>query len=301
MPLHILLSYGIMYFILPKFIFKNRYALGILMMLTLMAITAALSPLISKWIIAPLWKYEPPHIKDKYFYGFMAGLRGSTTIAGFATALKLIKQRYLKKEESSQLEKEKLKAELQVLKGQLHPHFMFNTLNSLYALSLKHSDQTPAVILKLSEFMRYMITDCNDTVIPLKKEVQMLLNYVELERSRFGERLDISLNIEGDVEDQKIIPLLFLPFLENSFKYGTHEMLEQAWISLDLITQKNILKFKIINGRASRTENGSGIGLQNVRKRLEMLYPSAHELRISENPDTFVVTLTVQLDRLKLP
>ena len=234
----------------------------------------------------------------------MAGLRGSMTVAGFAVAIKLVKLWYLKKIDNERLEKAKLRAELETLKGQLHPHFMFNTLNSIYSLALKKSDYTPDAILKLSQLMRYILTECSNHTIDLQKEVQVLHHYLELEKTRFGERLDISINILGDILNNRIPPLLLMPLLENSFKHGASQMTDRAWISMDLAVEGSLLKFKLINGKPDdevSLKESSGVGLKNVQRRLELLYPNAHELRISKDDDTFVVVLTVALDKIKSP
>ena len=183
------------------------------------------------------------------------------------------------------------------MRGKLHPNFIFNTLNSIFSLALKNSQQTPGAILKLSELMRYMFTDCSNNSISLAREVAMLKNYIDLARSRYNERIDINMSIEGDYTNNTIAPLLFLPFVENSFKYGANEMLEHAWIALDLAVYDNVLKFKIMNGKPSGIETiSSGVGLRNVKKRLQLLYPEAHELRITEDDDSFIVVLTIHLD-----
>jgi LytS/YehU family sensor histidine kinase len=222
------------------------------------------------------------------------------TVAGFATALKLIKIWYIKKQENERLEKERLLAVLQVLKSQLHPHFMFNTLNSIYSLALTKSNATADAILKLSSLLRYMLTECTNPVILLATEIQILKNYIDLEKNRFGSRFDISVNIQGDVNGKKIAPLLLLPFVENAFKHGSNEMLEQAWMSLDLIVEDQELQMKLINGKTSYdgVQPSSGIGLQNVQKRLKLMYPQSHELRIREHEDTFIVTLSLQLNKI---
>lgn len=306
LPQHMFLSYLIMYFILPKYMFRGKYWQALTGVVAGILITALFSPFVTLLIIKPL--HEMCNIPVKFnrtiFYSFMGGLRGSTTVAGFAVAIKLVKSWYLKKVENERLEKEKLKAELQVLKGQLHPHFMFNTLNSIYSLALKKSDDTPEAILKLSQLMRYILTECNELTVALQREVQILNDYIDLEKNRFGRRLDMAVNIRGDLENKRIAPLLLLPFVENSFKYGANEMLEQAWMSLDLNVQGNALNFKLINGKTTESDlfkNSSRIGLQNVKKRLELLYPDAHALRITEDADTFVVSLQVDIDRIKLP
>lgn len=303
LPQHMFLSYAIIYYVLPYVIFRDRYWVGFIWVIALIFIAAGVSPIVNYYVIMPLRVYLHHPVKPMtFFFSFMGGLRGSMTIAGFAVAIKLIKHWYQKKIETAQLEKERVKAELEILKGQIHPHFMFNTLNSIYSLALKKSDETPEAILKLSKLMRYILTDCTKVTVDLNKEAEVLLHYIELEKSRFAERLDISVNIKGDLEKYTIAPLLLLPFLENSFKHGANEMIEQAWISLDLQVNGSTLKFKLINGRAIDHNNPNSIhmGLQNVKKRLQLLYPNAHELRITEDADTFVVSLLIELGSIKL-
>jgi len=303
LPQHIFLSYTILYFVLPRFILKGKYWYGMASIALLMVITAFGSPLSNYLFIEPY--RQMIHFPQKHLSvaeSFMGGLRGSTTVAGFAAAIKLIKYWYLKNVENQLLEKEKLAAELQLLKGQIHPHFMFNTLNTIYGMALKRSEQTAESILKLSQLMRYILTECNGPVVLLSKEVEILQHYIELEKGRFQERLDMTVNIRGDLQ-KPIAPLLLLPFLENSFKHGANEMIDQAWISLDLLVQGDTLKFKLINGRhpnAANHPHSGHIGLQNVRKRLQLIYPNTHELRITEDDDTFVVSLTLKLEPVDL-
>jgi len=297
LPQHIALSYGIIYFILPRYAFEGKYIQAFILTVLFILLTAFLSPVISVFILDPLW--GRPEKPQAFFYGFMAGLRGTTTVAGFATAIKVLKYWYLKKEESSKIEKEKLRAELQLLKGQLHPHFMFNTLNSIYSLALHKSEKTPTALLQLSELMRYMMKDAYEQTLPLATEIHMIRNYIALEKNRFGERLEVNFHIEGHVNGQQVAPLLFMPFIENSFKYGTAEVIEQAWVNIDFIVAHDEVTLKVMNAtHAEREEPGTRIGLQNVKRRLSLLYPSAHELRILNEEETFVVVLNLKLTGL---
>jgi len=302
LPAHMFLSYAIIYGVLPLLILKDRYWLALLVTLLLILMAAGVSTLLNKYVITAYRQWiDYPLRSSTFFYSLMGGLRGSMTAAGFAVAIKLVKNFYHKRMEAEQLEKEKLRAELEVLQGQLQPHFMFNTLNSIYSLALKRSDQTADSILKLSQLMRYIQNECTGPLVPLGKEVEILQHYMELEKSRFQQRLDLTVNIQGDLQ-KSIAPLLLLPFVENSFKHGANDMIDQAWISLDLNVQGETLKFKLINGRnpeAAHPYSGH-IGLQNVKKRLELIYPNAHELRITEDDDTFVVSLTLKLEAIYL-
>ncbi|WP_245652269.1 sensor histidine kinase [Rufibacter tibetensis] len=302
LPTHLLLSYTFMYLLIPRFLLKGRYSEFLLGLAATIFIASSLSFFISDTLVVMIRDYfRVTKPSSSFYFGLMAGLRGGLSIAGFVGAIKLAKHWYNKNQLSIQLEGEKLKAELQLLKAQVHPHFLFNTLNNLYSLTLVHSAIAPEVVLKLSGLLQYMLYECNVTKVPLSKEIGMLQDYLELERLRYGERLDLSVNIEGNLEGKLIAPLLLLPFLENSFKHGASEQLDQAWVSLDIMVRGHTLKFKIMNAVPEADPPGEhqvthGIGLANVRKRLELLYPATHELNIWRESETFLVTLTLQLE-----
>lgn len=306
LPMHMVLAYSITYIVLPRLIYPGKYWLGFFAVIGVIIISAFIAPATLYYVINPFRRLVGAETKwNSIFYSFMGGLRGGLTVSGFFVATKLIKQWYLKKIENERLEKEMLRAELEVLKGQLHPHFMFNTLNSIYSMALRNSSQTAEAIHKLSNLMRYMITECNTPAISLEKEIQIIKTYIELEKSRLGDRLDHTMNIQGQLGGRMIAPLLLLPFVENSFKHGAYMAEEQAWVSLNIALKDDQFVFKLINGK-----NGSnnltkppspGIGLANVKKRLDLLYPQGHDLRISEDEETYVVTLTLMLDKIAVP
>lgn len=301
LPAHMFLSYSIIYFLFPRYLFTGKYIHLLFGIFILILITASLSFLISKWLVTP-YRYSeglaaPSNI---FFIGLLAGLRGSNTVAGFVAAIKLVKYWYFKKEENSKLEKEKLKSELAVLKGQVHPHFLFNTLNNLYSLILQQSKDAPETVLKLSSLLRYVLTECQDVTIGLTKELAILNHYVSLEQMRFGDRLDLSFHVEGELDQKTIAPLLLLPLVENSFKHGANEMLEQPWISISVCITRSQMKFKIINGKpliqTSDMPVSPGIGLQNLRKRLALIYPNKHNLRVTDHGENFTANLTINID-----
>ncbi|GAB3490401.1 histidine kinase [Spirosoma knui] len=306
MPAHMLLTYSIMYWLMPRFLFKGRYGWVIVHLLLIIVMAALFSATLTVFVVDPTRVNMGivPHTSGNTFsFAMMAGMRGGITIGGFAAAIKLAKVWYLKQEAFKQIEREKLQAELQLLKSQIHPHFLFNTLNNLYAFTLRKSDQSPAVVLKLSELLSYMLYDCNAPEVSLEKEITFMQNYIGLEQLRYGDRLDMSVTISGDYQDKLIAPLLLVPFLENAFKHGTSEQLEQAWMHLDLSVQDDRLKFKLINSREVTSHDDTyvgGIGLQNVKKRLELLYPNRYNLRIKAEDETFMVTLTLTLFPAKI-
>jgi LytS/YehU family sensor histidine kinase len=223
-----------------------------------------------------------------------------TTAAGITSLIVLFKHWMKKQQEWMQAEKEKVTAELQLLKAQVHPHFLFNTLNNIYSFSLENSPKTPGLIVKLSSLLSYMLYDCKAEQVLLEKEIEVMKAYIDLEKERYANRLEISVNIEGDIKDKYIAPLLLLPFLENAFKHGTSEQLEKPWLSMDIVVKQNDLRCKIVNSKnefVAVSENG--IGIQNVKKRLAFLYPDRHELKLSDEGDFFVVSLLLHLTESK--
>jgi LytS/YehU family sensor histidine kinase len=223
------------------------------------------------------------------------------TLAVMVIAIKLLKKWYYDQQEAKSLEKEKLEAELKFLKAQVHPHFLFNTLNNLYSLTLKKSDNAPEVVLKLSELMSYMLYDTAARQVSLSKEINYINHYIDLEKIRYAERLDVSFNTSGDISAKMIAPMLLLPFIENSFKHGVSGELETVWVSLDLHVEEDKLIFKVENSKSPEEENikissyRSGIGLKNVRRRLDLIYANNYDLKIFDEKDTFLVVLKLKL------
>ncbi|WP_461049991.1 sensor histidine kinase [Spirosoma arcticum] len=223
-------------------------------------------------------------------------------IVGVAVGIRLYRFWYHRKRANQQLAHETLIIELQVLKAQIHPHFLFNTLNNLYSLILKHSPQAPNMVLKLSGMLHYMIHDCNRPDVPLAKEVLFLENYIELEKLRYGPRLIVSMTVTGEISTNLIAPLLLIPFVENAFKHGSAQQTGQAHIEVVLVMTGREMLFRVENSKDEKTvshtwQNTGSIGLANVQKRLMLLYPDAHKLLIRPERERFVVELTIQLDQ----
>jgi two-component system, LytTR family, sensor histidine kinase AlgZ len=195
-----------------------------------------------------------------------------------------------------QTSQEKMSTELQLLKAQVHPRFLINTLNSIYNFSVQRSAKTPALILKLSSLLNYMLYDCRKEEVLLEKELEVMKNYMELEQERYGDKIEISVNMEGEIQDKYITPLLMLPFLENAFKHGTSGTLERPWMSVDIAVKDHVLHCKVINSKAEGMSlQHKGNGINNVKKRLEYLYPGTHELKLVEEEHFFVVSLSLHL------
>jgi len=228
-------------------------------------------------------------------------------VGGVTTTAKIVINWVEDQRRMRELEKENLHSELKFLRSQINPHFLFNTLNSLYALTLKKSDLAPEMLIRLSEIMRYMLYDCNEPKVLLEKEVKFMGNYVELERLRYGEDVIIKFNLEGEIQDQKIAPLLFIPFFENAFKHGLSNRIGQGWISISFLFQEEMVTLLIENSvpeekdqhmwvqKSKSKSDSSGIGLENIKRRLNLLYPDEHTLDIEKSPKQFKITLTINL------
>lgn len=197
-----------------------------------------------------------------------------------------------------EVENERLIAELNFLKAQINPHFLFNTLNNLYYLAYTKSENTTEVIAKLSQMMRYMIYDSNHPRVLLSKEIEYMQNYISLERLRLNNQIPIDFKIEGNTENVWIAPLIFITFLENAFKHGISNNNPKAWVRIHIQLQGAECIYTVENSKAPTTPSSSeksGIGLQNVERRLELSYPNLYTIKIDDNPDVYFVQLKLNL------
>ncbi|MEP1033762.1 histidine kinase [Ekhidna sp.] len=191
---------------------------------------------------------------------------------------------------------ERTKAELLYLKNQINPHFFFNTLNNLYGLALSKSDKTSEVVMKLSELMSYMLYDTKQSAVDLEKEINYIKNYIELEEVRFDGRFTCDLVINGSPEKVSLPPLLLLPFLENAFKHGVNTSSSGAWIKVDIVINEDWLRFTIQNSVGVKTvSTKGGLGIENVKRRLELLYPERHKLEFGDCKEGYKVDLMLEL------
>lgn len=198
-----------------------------------------------------------------------------------------------------EVQKQKLEAELSALKAQLNPHFLFNTLNNIYSLSLDKSDRAPELILKLADLMNYTLYECNDENIPISKEIEFIKNYIELEKIRLNNEIKIHFDVIGHYEDCKIAPLLFIPFIENTFKHGINQRPTNPYIDIIFdFSDKKMIRFTIENSKPESLEmknNSKGIGIENVRKRLDLLYKNRYEFNIKNSLEKYKVDLKIAL------
>ena len=218
------------------------------------------------------------------------------------TLLKLSKSRFEVNELQRKLlesEKQGVQSELKALKAQINPHFFFNTLNSIYSMSLEKDDRLPGTVLQLSELMRYFLYESKEDTVLLQKEIEILKDYIALQKIRSNEKLLIKTNIEGEIKNQRIAPLLLITFLENAFKHGAKGDVKETYIDLKIKAGEHTLDFSLENnkGYADEVEKAEykGLGLENVKRRLELIYPLRHKLLVTEKEDSFIVQLEVRI------
>jgi LytS/YehU family sensor histidine kinase len=284
-------TYLLIYWIIPVFLFEKRY----LLFLVLAVLHALLFGLCISLVLYFITGY-----RDIATLFFIRPIVLNYQIPATAAAIYLFKRMYLIQQYSLNLEKEKLEAELKFLKSQIHPHFLFNTLNNLYALTLKKSDKAPEMVIQLSNLLEYTLYSGKEAEVALNEELKQIRGYIDLEKLRFGNRLNIHTEIDGNVDGLLIAPLLLLPFVENSFKHGASTDLKSPFINIKVDVTDNILRFSISNSTGSESAKNEGykegIGLKNVKRRLELLYPRKHTLEINPKKDIFYVNLTLELN-----
>jgi len=316
LPGQIFLVYTLVYWVIPRYLLRSKYPQAAAWAIALVIVggfIAAISydllfdsfyawimhrrfvVVSGKEIAIPL--NSQVTISRNLPYDFLSGLQATLNVAGFAAALKLAKHWYEKEYRVSILQREKLDAELQSLKAQLHPHFLFNTLNNIYSIAENTSPAASDMLLKLSALLRYILYECNRPLVKLSQEFNLIRDYIDLEKVRYT-ALDLTTRLPADPNGYYIAPLLLLPLVENCFKHGTSQMLDQPWISIEADLKEDWLLVKLINGKRPTAEEDNfaeGIGLMNVRKRLDLLYPGRHELNIVTEPDLFIVNVRLEL------
>ena len=303
LPFKMGLVYFNMYYLMPRYLLEKRYLEFFVYLLLLMgAIGAIMQFVILPFIVHPFF-CTPSCTGDKLtVFRFIKNMVNINYVVAISAVIALLRNWYSHQKAAQSLVQDKLEAELKVLKAQIHPHFLFNTLNSLYSLTLKKSDNAPEVVLKLSGLMDYMLHDANAAKVPLDKELDYIKNYIALERIRYGERVDVQFTQTGSTSGKQIAPLLLLPFVENAFKHGVSTETKNAWIRIDVkVTEdKLVLLVENCNCNDKATTNAhdmaSGIGLKNLRRRLELLYEGKYELEMEDEQDSYAARLELNFE-----
>lgn len=298
----VVFAYGLLYFIIPNTFNKKKYALFGFLSLSWLYFVFAFLMVLKFYYLEPKfpgffdqWRGHKMSVEERLtslnlMVGEFSFMTYPTIIMGFISFSK-------KQQKLSKIEEEKKSMELKVLKNQLNPHFLFNTLNNLYALTLKKDEKAPEVISKLSEILDFVLYRCNDQFVDIEKEIKLLNNYIALEKLRYDEnRLIISFSHKVD-NTTKITPLILLTFVENAFKHSVINETKRAEIKINLETVNNQIVFTVNNTKPQNELTKSvdlhGIGLKNIRKQLELLYPKKHLLLIEDDEQKFDVKLTL--------
>jgi hypothetical protein len=291
--------YVFIYILLPQLI-KSQWWKAITNILLLCSVL-----FVSAWLM--YWKLFPfidslygPYKVNDYFARFWPavylGLINAGKVLAVAAIIKYVKYWWLKQKEKQELERAKLNTELQLLKAQIRPGFLFNSLNNIRDYSIIASPQAPASLLKLSDLLSYMLYECDKPLVPLDKEIAMMKYYMELEKTSPGRSFEMGINIRGKLDDKLIAPFLLLPFIENSLKQSS-ALNGNAWIIMDIGMEENWFFMKLANGIVAGT-NGSAEqetnDLNNVQKRLTLIYPQ-HELRIYPEQEMLITHLKIHL------
>jgi len=301
LPVKLIVTYTIIFLLFPKYLKRKKYAQFAFWSFIAMIIASMAHRFIVYNYVYPVYYTQ---YLDTDFIDIARIVKGFINLLGisaFIVALELGQVWFQDLQRNQELIREKLDAELKFLKNQIHPHFLFNTLNNLYSLVLKKSDDAEEVVLKISEIMRYMLYDSNTPTVNLSKEIKYIENYISLEKLRFNDRIDLSFNIYGDINSVQIPPMLLLPFVENSFKHSVSAEIEKAWLVLEVSVKENEIIFKAENSikntvQIAEGDIASGIGLQNVKRRLELLYAGKYDLIVENDKNTYLVILKLRND-----
>lgn len=295
---YVAIIYFNLYYLIPNYLNKKQFLTYLILLLLVSAIITPLKVLAFYFKFSGKPEAQLDLLQNQFGYFLTIFLS-----AAIGTVVKISNDWVQQLKERQDLERQTMQSELRFLRSQINPHFLFNTLNSLYALTLKKSELAPEIVLKLSEMMRYMLYECNEKRVLLSKEISYLQNYIDLERLRQGSQVRIDFQVLGVIGEQTIAPLLFIPFLENSFKHGLMNTLEKdSFVRIKIEVEHKKLHFYIENSkplqRPIRDPNrvSGGIGLANIHRRLNLLYPKHYDLRINDTPNTYAVVLDLELD-----
>ncbi len=301
----IIATYVVLYVFIPTYLDKKKYLLFALLSIILLAILFAFYSSIRMGYFDV--KYYSTYTEQAKFYAdwpFWKRLLDIRTFFSKAikfitpAAILLMLKFYKNQQQFLKLSEQKKIAELNALKNQLNPHFLFNTLNNLYALAVEKSNKVPEVIERLSDILDYMLYRCNTKFVSLTKEIELLHNYLALEKIRYGDR--VTIQFENHIKNNlEIAPLLLLTFVENAFTHGVSQELKNAKVNIKLSENKSLLVFSVMNSKPSHTsiaiaeDTKPAVGLKNVREQLQLLYPNEHKLEIKDTENEYIVTLTI--------
>jgi len=308
LPITIATTYFLNYYLVPKYILQKKYLLFVLYFIYafIISITLGLNVILLTFVVIADFKLDnmvPASFNIIYL------VVGNYLVVLFAVTIKLINQWYkmdnrnlLLEKQSMELELKLKEAELKLLKAQIHPHFLFNTLNNLYGLVLSGSKNAADIVLRISSLLDYMLYHSTRPFVTVEEEIQYVKDYIELEKLRYSD-LTIDITEKGEFKNHRIAPMILQPFVENAFKHGISKDIDNQWLKIDIQLVNSRLYFKVENPKnidmdMDKSVESEGIGLSNVKKRLEIIYSDNHELDIKGNKDNFTIILNVDLQEV---
>jgi len=297
-PINIITTYTILYYFLPRYFANNKFFSFIKMCIFMLIIYQGLN-LTLEGLLANEWIYYEGNL---FVFMVITNFKVFIIVNIPAIFIKALKKLHFINQEKCNLEKRNQENRMTILTSQLHPHFLFNTLNNLYLLSIEKSEKAPEIIMKLSDVMRYIMDDRDKKYVELTRELEVIKSYIEIERLRYDKDLKIESNINlTDLEKTSILipPLLIFTLVENAFKHGVSKSLDNPWINIQMFQNDTTFKVNIGNSVDDCYKNESGregIGLKNVQKRLELYYPEQNKYSISKMRDKYIVNLEIKMN-----
>jgi len=304
LPSQIIAGYLLNYYQIPRLLFKKKYLLFIVSILLSIYILSAFARFSVVHIAEPFFRtdFEQESIKEIFTDAeYLVGVYFPVVYmyAFIMMIIKLIKRRFEEKHQLEILKKEKVTNELKFLRAQIQPHFLFNTLNNLYALTLAKSDVAPKVVLKLSELLDFILYQSNEKSISIQKEIELIKGFIDLEKLRFGNKIKVEFSHNIENKNAQISPLLLLPLVENAFKHGPTGNEKNAKIQIDLNVKNNTLNFEILNNKpiiVRKNNLHNGIGIKNLKRQLALNYKGNFKLEVEDLDDEYKVNLKIDLN-----
>lgn len=300
LPVRLVAVYVNWFVLIPSYLYRNRILVYLLLLLLLLfALAIAQRYITLYWgypVFFPEWVSTTQPIEPLVFFRIVQNVVIIVSPVAFSTGIKIFMDWYAEKNRARQLAIEKREAELKYLKSQINPHFLFNTLNNLYGLSIERSQKVPRLILQLSDFLNYSLYESAADQISVAKEMKLIEDFVALETERYEQRVQVNWSIDETALDDLISPLLFVPLVENAFKHGVREALQQAQIDISLQRQGDWLTIQVVNTIPDDgVDDEPGIGLKNLTRRLELLYPGRYTLQAAEEDGIYRARLRLKV------
>ncbi|WP_205783206.1 sensor histidine kinase [Flagellimonas allohymeniacidonis] len=292
---HVMAAWLIGYWLMPHFLYRKKYWLFFGYVFLIVAAVIGLEELFLEQI------FYPGTRRAKSFPGIVFSLMGVLPVITILAGFKFGWDALQKQEQIEELKSTVQESELQFLRTQINPHFLFNNLNNLYSHALEGSKKTPEIILELSGLLRYMLYECKEKFVPLDKEVEQLHNFIKLNKLQIEDRGIVRFDAKGIERGYRIAPLILIVFIENAFKHSQAGQSENIEIAIELEMKEDILHFHSANNYAPSEgldTIATGIGLKNVKKRLQLLYPDRHELKIHNDGKSYKVNLSMELEKM---